>query len=175
MSAVAYAAISGLGSLVGSRSKRRAQRRERNRKARQFGIRAAGIEFATMRMTALLPTQAAAIQTNKELAAMTVDKNQAKAEADARVNAAAAGVAGASVENVVSDTERTAAQNKDILNRMKNKEMAQLEISLVDKQLNAEINKGVLIDSDSAGGSKERMYDVATAGLTFLSSYLSKI
>jgi len=140
MSAIALGTLSFASSLLGESDKND----QMIQQAQDFGIRRAGIKSATEAKLTALISQAAQAKENKILANLTIDRAQAKAEAQARVNAAQAGVAGESVNQVINETEVNAANAKNITDRDLRNSKNQLKIDFVDTVINAETQTGVL-------------------------------
>ena len=165
----AASGLSFVGSLFSSDSKRREERRQQTAKEQQFGINAAATQFSTARSLSFIPEQAAAIEESGTMAKHVVDSNQAKTEAQLRVNAAAAGVSGDSVNVTIADTERTAAQNKAVITDRVNTKVDQLQVSVVDKAIQSKVSQGSIVDNTSSDNS------VGVASLSFLSKYLTQL
>ena len=111
--------------------------------AQQFGITKAGIEVTTAAKLDALISQAATGKETNILVKAEISKSQAKAEAQARVAAAQAGVSGASVNQVVNETEVNAINAEHIANKELTNSKNQLQIDFVDTVINAETQIGV--------------------------------
>ena len=168
---VAAAGLAAVTSLFGSSRERRHERRQRRAQQKQFGVNAAGIDFSQARQLTFIPEQVKGIQEGTTLAKLSVDRAQARTEAELRVNAAAAGVSGSSVDVTISDTERTAADNKLMLDKNEEKQLGQLQINITDSAISSELQKGGIVDN--AKSSKGA--DIGLASLEFMSKYLSSI
>lgn len=164
--------ISFASHLISSSEERNRNRQQQIQDEQQYGRNAAGIDFTTQRKLSMIPSQVKATAEMTNLAKYAVEKEQARTEAEARVNAAAAGVAGASVDTQIADTERTAAENKAILDKNKDEKTKQMQVSIVDMALDAELQKGGL---QPGSGGTSRGTDLAIGGLSFLSSYISAL
>lgn len=113
-------------------------------KAKQYGVNKAGIDSAkTTRITALI-TQASQLKASKALSEKMVNMSQAEAEAQARVNAAAAGVEGDSVNQIIGETEVNAANAKEIIDSQEKNAQNQLKQNFVDTTVNASQQTGQL-------------------------------
>ena len=136
------AAGMGLMAVGGSMLQNRAENKNAEADARQLGVQEAGIQFGSERKAAFLlraveSVEAAAIQ---ERAA--INAAHARAESDAKVSAAHAGVDGQSVDAVVNDTDRTAAQAKGSVENRAREASLQLTTDYVDNFLNAKMQTG---------------------------------
>jgi hypothetical protein len=134
-------------------------------RAQEHGIRSAGINFARDRNMMMTELNLANLTRNTAETERFIKSQQARAEADARVSAAAAGVAGDSVDAVISDTERTAAEAVAQLDHQSAAEERQLKSQAVDTVVNADINKGVF---DS---TVDRNKGLVKGGLAFVQGY----
>lgn len=119
-------------------------------KARDFGIRSAGIDFSSSKRLDTLVSKSLEIVESTKLGKIAIDRNQSEAEANARVIAAAAGVAGDSVDSVIGSTEANAALAQGQLDRTKNAAERNLRLNFVDETMTADINKGTLDTSTSS-------------------------
>lgn len=159
--------FSAAQSLLGSTSRRRQQRKEKAIREQQFGKNAAAIDFSLARRQSLVPDQTRVLNENSQLAKLELSKSQAQSEADQRVQAAAAGVSGSSVDVSIADTERTKAENEYLINIQTARGLEQAQISIVDDAISAQISKGSLVNNTR----ESKGLDVANAGLSFLSSF----
>ena len=130
--------------------------------ARAEGQENAGINFGADRHAAhlskaMFEAQSAGLQSNIE-----IDKAQARAESDAKVSAAQAGVSGQSVDLVINDTERSKEEAKQSVDRQVRAQSLQLSTDYVDNYLNATLKKGT-----SEFKSKSSSTRFAEAGLSF--------
>ncbi len=130
-------------------------------KAKAFGIRSAGIEDFKVAQGKVLTTTLQQIRDNSTYAQMDIDKNQAQAEAQVRVNAATAGVAGGAVDVTLNETEVNAANATLNVTRNAKSAKAQAKQSFVDTQLNAENSKGTL-DTSTRDQTANRVLSFAT-------------
>ena len=134
----------GLGALgvMGANAGQKNEDRQAAESARSYGIKVAGINFTADRVATSLVQQVSTIAEAKIRSDIAVDKAQAQAESDAKVSAAAAGVAGQSVDAVVNDTERTAAEAKGSISEQARAETLQIQTDYTDNFLNAHMSKG---------------------------------
>lgn len=170
---IALATLSGLSSLSSSSSERRQRRRQQAAADKQFGIDAASIDFSSARRMSFVPQQAEGIRTQSAMLRQATQAAQARTEAELRVSAAAAGVAGDSVDVTISDTERTLATNELLIKQQRNKAEDQLRIDITDQSIQAEISKGSRVDNGDGGPSKKT--SLGLASLDFLQSYLTTL
>lgn len=135
--------------------------------ARQFGIKRAGVAAFKDNQLRTYTKRVQAQNEAKILADQEIELSQDKAEAQARVNAAAAGVAGTSVEQTVSETQINEQRALTTVARKSKQQKEQSKTDLVDSLVNAEAGLGTL-DTTKRGGNTILKY-----GLSFASGYLS--
>lgn len=136
--------------------------------AAKFGVRRAGIEAATKESVSNLIANAKVLQESRAQMGHEIEQGQAQVEAQVRVNAAAAGVTGGSVEAVVTQTETNAGKAQHQADRQKKLADDKAQQSLVNTVLNAETQIGVLDTSTTDQTGKHIM-----AGATGLLKGLS--
>ena len=141
---VAAAGLAAVTSLFGSSRERRHERRQRRAQQKQFGVNAAGIDFSQARQLTFIPEQVKGIQEGTTLAKLSVDRAQARTEAELRVNAAAAGVEGDSVNQIIGETEVNAANAKEIIDSQEKNAQNQQKQNFVDTTVNASQQTGQL-------------------------------
>jgi len=112
--------------------------------ARDYGTKTAGIKYNTEYKLNVMAAGAADIEDNATRDSINIQAAQLNAEATAINNANAAGVAGASVDQQVTDSERNAAKALDAIENIKQTQMLQLEQNIVDTAMNAGMQEGVL-------------------------------
>jgi hypothetical protein len=93
----------------------------------KMGTNKAAVAFQTARNFQDLPAKARQIEAGAALAAVEVERQQAIAEANAIVSAAAAGTTGGSVDATIGDTKRSAAEARGQIERERLAGHAQLE------------------------------------------------
>lgn len=134
----------GIGGLaaVGSMQQQKASNQNLVDQAKQLGIRNAGIQFGAERQEGHIIRSMENIQAAKIQSYAEIQKAQARAESDAKVNAAASGVDGQSVEATINDTERSEANAKGAIDQQVKAQSLQLKTDYVDNAINAEMAKG---------------------------------
>jgi len=123
-------------------------------KAGDYGTRKAGLTFSAQKRVGAMVSQAKQISENVRLGKIAIDRNQARAEAEATVSAAQSGVAGDSVNQVIGETEVNAAHAKGQTERNAKSAKRDLEINFVDTLLQADINSGRLDTSTKSQTGK---------------------
>jgi len=113
-------------------------------KAADYGTREAGINFSSARRLDSMIGEMHALAENTRYGEIAIDRKQAQTEAQIRVNAAAAGVEGGSVNQVIDETEVNAAKAKGVLDNAKTQANQQIKLNFVDEIINTDINKGRL-------------------------------
>jgi hypothetical protein len=162
---MAWPIVLGLMSAASTLADNAEDNDQMRQRAQELGLKTAGINFSRDRHARAIEAQAPILQSNAEAQKRFVEANQAQAEADARVIAAAAGVAGDSVDAVISDTERTAAEAVTQIERDKKTKERQLITDYVDNQVNADLQKPAFDSTVDKGAG------VLKAGLSFVSGY----
>lgn len=162
---MAWPVVLGLMSMASSMADSAEENDQMRHRARTHGLKTGGINFARDRHVATIEANSALLQTNAEAEKRFVESQQAQAEADARVTAAAAGVAGDSVDAVINDTERTAAEAVKNIDRNKAAKERQLQTDFVDAKVNPDLQKGVFDSTVDRGKAPLK------AGLSFLQGY----
>ena len=113
-------------------------------KAADYGVRKAGIASATASRLDGIMSRAYAVEANAERAENLIEQDQAAAEAQARVNAAAAGVEGESVNQVIDETEVNAVKAKAAVKAETAEAQRQSRQDYVDTKVNADKSLGQL-------------------------------
>lgn len=161
--ALGMGALSLAGSVIGQREKDEQALAD----AKALGVRNAGVRFASERRADFLVKQIAGIESERQSAIIDIEKAQARAISDAKVQAAFAGVDGQAVDAVINDTERTSEEAKRSLDDSIKSERLQLKASYTDNFLNAEMQKGTV--EHRRKGSGQRFLEGA---LSFGQGYL---
>ena len=113
-------------------------------KAGDYGTRTAGMDFSSKRRLQAMAHEMKSIEENTRYGEIAIDRQQAQTEADIRVNAAAAGVEGGSVDQVIDETDVNAAKAKGVLDNAKTQASQQVKLNFVDEVINTSIGKGIL-------------------------------
>lgn len=138
----AYTAVAmGIIAIGGSILQRRAENDNMRNDARQLGMSEAANMFAAETQVGQIFGKIVAAENERVQQNAAIEKAQAAAESDAKVSAAHAGVAGQSVDAVINDTERSAAEAKSFVDKRVRQERLQLSTDYVDNYLNAEMRK----------------------------------
>ena len=138
--ALGIGALAAVGSMLNEADENEAM----ESRAAAFGVRKAGIDAATKSTIEGIFTQATELEDAAALTKSEIYRSQAQAEADARVSAAAAGVAGASVSAVINETEVNAVRADKQTETKLTASQNQLRLNFVNTVLNAEAQKGTL-------------------------------
>lgn len=162
---MALPVVLGLMSMASVAADNAEENDQMRQRAQEHGIRSGGINFARDRNLVATQLNIINVTRNKAETERFIESQQAEAEAEARVAAAAAGVAGDSVEDVISDTERTAAVANAQVTHRATAEERQLKTGAVDTVVNADIQKGVF---DS---TRDRHKGAIRSGLAFVQGY----
>ena len=156
----------GVMSMVNNAASQEAENQRLRQQAEQYGMTEASIAFSANRKADIMVSEAKDIQTKSIVDKIIVDANQAVTEADLRVSAAAAGVSGGSVDDLLLSTEANAAQQKQQVNTSTNRAKRQLATKFIDTKVSATAQTGrVSLQGTSTGTSR------VLAGLSFLSGY----
>lgn len=123
--------------LAGTAMSNRAANKQMKSDARSEGIRQAGVWFGAERKGAAIEAQLAGTNQARVDNYIEIQKSQARAESDAKVAAAAAGVAGQSVDLQVNDTRRTEAEAKHSIDKQIAQQRAQIRLDYIDNYVNA--------------------------------------
>lgn len=107
-----------------------------------YGVKTAGIDFGAARSGEFLQSKITGIEQARTEHNVAIEKNLARAQSDATVMAAMAGVDGQSVDAVANDTERSAAEATRSVNDQARQQKLQTKTDYVDNFLNAHISKG---------------------------------
>lgn len=162
---MAVAVAVGLLSMASSMADSAAQDDIMRQKAQDYGLRAGGVAFSQHRHQQFLESNLSTLRDNAEAQKRFIEANQAEAEADARVQAAAAGVAGDSVDAVIQETERNAAEAVKQEETKLATSKRQVEADMVDNTINADIQKGVF------HGAHDKHAGKVSAALGFIEGY----
>lgn len=155
----------GLLSMAGSMADQAEENDMMRQKASDHGLRSGGILYARDRNSTMIERNNTILRENSEADRRYIEMKQSEAEADARVISAAAGVAGDSIDDVVGETERNAAEASAQISKQEDQRKAQQTIDFVDNQVNADIQKGVF---HSATDTKK---GAIKAGLGFIQGF----
>ena len=151
----------GALSVFGSMAEEASQNAAMEDKAKAFGVRKAGIMASKESALEGIVKNAAEIQDAKALAGLDIEKNAQAAEAQARVNAATAGVAGSSVDVTIDQAGVNEANAKNKVNRKNASDREQLKLSFVNSIINAETSVGSLDTSTTNQTGKHIMSGVS--------------
>ena len=121
---------------------RRAENDKAMRDAKSFGIHQAQVEFSGQRERFMITKQLAAVQDERLNQHIMIQAAQARAEAEAKVSAGQAGVSGQSVDAVVNDTERSAAEAEGALDKQVRAQQLQFGTDYIDSKINTHLNVG---------------------------------
>ena len=144
----------GALSLAGSAISQREADQKALADAKALGVKNAGIRFASERRADFLVKQVAGIEAERQSAIIDIDKAQARAISDAKVQAAFAGVDGQAVDAVINDTERTSEEAKRSVDDSIKAERLQLKASYTDNFLNAAMQKGTVEHRSKSQGQR---------------------
>lgn len=139
-----FAGASAVLSLAGSLEEEADQNDAMEQKAADFGTRKAGIVSFQRRQRGILSTSIQEILEAGDFAEQGIDSNQAQAEAQARVNAAQAGVGGTSTDQIINETSVNAEKAKQNATRQTDRNIKQAKTSFVERSLQAENQIGKL-------------------------------
>lgn len=136
-------------------------------KARAFGVRKAGIAASKEQALDAIVANTAQLRNEAALVGADIEKSEAAAEAQARVNAAAAGVEGASVDVSIAQSDVNAANAKGKLDARKKQNEEQLKLNFINTIINAETQTGTL---DTSTQNQTGKHVLAGAG-AFLGTF----
>lgn len=162
---MAWPVVLGMMSMASSMADSAEENDQMRQRAQSHGIRSGGINFARDRHTMAIEEQSKLIGDNADAQERFLEMRQAEAEADARVTAAAAGVAGDNVDQVINQTERNAGEAVVAVQEAESQAKRQVQADRVDNVVNAEVQKGHF---DSTA---DRSAGAVKAGLSFIQGY----
>lgn len=136
-------------------------------KARAFGVRKAGIVASKDQALDSVVANAAQLRNEAALVGADIEKTKSASEAQARVNAAAAGVEGASVDVTIAQSDVNAANAKGKLDNKVKQNEHQLKLNFINTIINAETQTGTL---DTSTQDQTGKHLLAGAG-GFLSAF----
>ena len=113
-------------------------------KAKAFGIRKAGIQASKDQALDGVVANARQLQEAKAYQGIDIEKSSDMAEAQAKVNAAAAGVSGTSVDLTIAQADVNAANATNQVERKNKQDREQLKLNFVNTIINAETQTGTL-------------------------------
>ena len=112
--------------------------------AENYGTHKGSVEFETGARLRNLPTQAKAIADSAELQSLSVEQQRANTVAQLTVNAAAAGIAGDSVDAVINDAHLTADTAARSVENEETAAMLQVAQDAKDTIMTGEKEKGTM-------------------------------
>lgn len=112
--------------------------------AKDYGTKQAGIKYNAEYKLGVMAASATNIEDDAIRDNINVQAAHLNAEAEAINNANASGVAGASVDQQITQSDRNAAKAKEAIENIRQSQVIQLEQNMVDLAMNAEMQQGVL-------------------------------
>ena len=164
----AFSAIAmGVVAVGGAVMEKRASNDNARQAANDYGVHTAQVDFAAGRSQRAIIHNMGILSETEMRDRMSLDLARQKAEADAKVSAATAGVSGQSTDVQISDIGRSEEMAKMSLNARIKAEKLQLKSNSIDTSINAYLGKGALnIKQESTSTT------LVKAGLAFAGGYL---
>lgn len=167
---LAVGAGMGVMSLAGGALGNRQANKNAEADARSMGVREAGIDFGAERASEHIALSMRDVGSARIQSYVEAEKASARAESDAKVSAATAGVDGQSVDATINETKKNELDVKNSIDDQVKAQQLQLATDYVDTNLNAELSKGS--KEISTKSSKTQFLEGALSfGKGFLSGY----